>query len=239
MYLFHLSWFRCLDGYRIETLEPPKSTGSILTGTARKPSGRPGGEEDDGDLRVILPNSSRWEATEPLKVPGAYRQWANWDGSDEGILKLINGFGFVNRAKSEDELVLFTQRFISGLATYVDLIERREWKCVADTLTLTAQHRAGGVGACAVHFDVSGGGLPTLRLEPRSLGQALIVQALADATLGTEHRKCKNPECDRYFPVSGPESYRIDAEYHSEQCRRRHAYLIKKASLTRKKERRR
>ncbi|HEY1243245.1 MAG TPA: hypothetical protein VGF29_00305 [Hyphomicrobiaceae bacterium] len=225
MSLFHLDWYRCLDGYRIDERVNPRVEKLPLMGVA----GTHG--------RFIVPNSRRWEPIEPMKIPGAYRQFANWDGTERGLLKLINAFGFLNAPKATDEIADIAERFMSNLALLVRALDAQDWLYISDALSRAAHDRM-GIGRLAILFDVQEGNRPVLKLRPPNLAQALQVQALADATLGVEHRKCKNPECDGYFPVSGPDALRSDAEYHDEACRRRHAYLIKKASLSKRKERR-
>ena len=221
MPLFHLDWYRCLDGYRIEEQASPPREQRAKRNTVL---------EGIGGGRVIVPNSSQWEEIRPLQVPGAYRPFANWDGGEDGLLKLTNAYGFLISPKAKAEHVDHARTLISRVAWLVAAIDRQDWHLIAHGLSRAGQHRVfatGGVGILGVLFDVSEN-RPIMKLRPANLAAALQVQALADVSFGIEHRKCKNPECDEYFPVRGPDAYRSDAEYHSEACRRRHAYLSKK-----------
>lgn len=221
MPLFHLDWYRCLDGYRIEERADPPAWRHSKRNTVL--------EDVEGGL-VILPNSARWEETQPLKIPGAYRQFADWDGSQDGLLKLTNAYGFLLRPKAKQDHVDDAGELISRLARLVAAIDCQDWQSIPHGLSRAGHERVsptGGVGGLGVLFDVSEN-RPIMQLRPKNLAVALQVQALADVSFGIEHRRCKNPECDHYFPVRGPDAHRSDAEYHSEPCRRRHAYLSKK-----------
>jgi hypothetical protein len=216
MPLFHLDWFRCLDGYRIERRPVPPGGEEWL---------EDGSERSNGSERFIVPNSpNNWEEYRPLEIPAAYRQFANWakrDTSEDGLLKLINAYGSLWRPKAKHEHAQDVVRLILRIQNIVEAIDRRDWQSIAQGLEREAQARRRSL---AVVFEVSANP-PTLKLRPGSLAEALVVQALADASLGIGHRKCKNPECDRYFPVGGEGAYRSDAEYHSPACQRRHTYL--------------
>lgn len=226
MALFHLDWHRCLDGYRIE--EQLVSTWDLK------------GYEL---WRGIVSNSENWEQYQLFDIPAAYRQFANWDRSEGGLMKLINAYGFLVRAKKRTAEASYTEslgrtaQLILQVKNLVEAIDSRDWQSIAQQLDQAGRDGTGNVGRLGVIFEVSAD-QPVLKLRPANLADALQVQALADASLGIEHRKCKNPECDQYFPVKGHNAYRSDAEYHSEPCRRRHAYLIKKDHISRKKERR-
>ena len=68
------------------------------------------------------------------------------------------------------------------------------------TLTLTIQPAAAS-GAWVSCFRESNDGQREIRLRPSSLRSGLQVQAIADATIGAEHRKCKCPGCLNYFRI--------------------------------------
>lgn len=215
MPLFHLDWFVCADGYRIEERKHRKGKTVMTSG---------------GGGRFIVPKSNAWFPTTPLQIHGLYRQLADCDLKAAGILRFVNAHGFLVHAKAHEENVEGVTEYVMGMRSLVKAIDRREWKSIADGLN-RAKDRIGGVGRLGVSFELPKNGdlRPALKLRPTSLVDALQVQALSDATLGVVHKKCKNPECEEYFPLSGPDAYRSDAEYHSDQCRMRHTYLKRRS----------
>jgi len=219
--LFKFEWFKCRDGYRIE--ERSSLVRSIL-------------EDDDseqsGSERFIVPKSANWETYQPLDIPAAYRAFAAWKGSDEGLRKLADAYGSMTQAQTlKGEYIDHVRGNVSLLRGLVSRIDRGEWQAIAGGLTSVGKGKPGhpkpGIGRLGVAFEVIDG-KPTFRLKPATLLDALQAQALFDAAHGIEHKKCRNPECEHYFPISGRDALRSDAEYHSEACRRRHAYLIRK-----------
>jgi hypothetical protein len=224
--LFKLEWWRCLDSYRIDVRTPAKrepaessaSFGSILESIVD------GLDADDERGRAfIVPKSDNWgESYRPLDVPAAYRAFAAWDDTDDGLLKLTKAYGFMVSAKAKEADIVDVRRDVAQIRALVEMIDSGEWLAVASDTTL-------GIGRLRIIFEVVDG-KPVFGLQPASLFHALRAQALYDAVYGPEHRKCRNTECDRWFPITGPEALRADAEYHDEACRRRHAYQMKKES---------
>lgn len=223
MSLFHLDWFRCRDGYRIE--ERPVRFRRWLA------EEEPELEKIDSKLFIVANSPNNWEPYQLFEIPAAYRQFVNWaerDTSSDGLLKLINAFGSLWRRKEKEVYAQDVLRLILPIQNVVEAIDRRDWRSIAQGLEKRGQGKnrpSGGVGDLGVVFREISADRPSLQLRPRSLADALLVQALADASLGVKHRECKNPECDRWFPTKGPGAYRSDAEYHSPACQRRHTYL--------------
>ena len=215
-------WFKCRDGYRVEERAAPE-----LPTHRRKPALM----EDVGGGLYIVPNSANWETYQPLDVPAAYRVFGNWDGTDEGLRKLADAYGSMVEPKANEELIDEVRYRASDLRELVARIDRAEWQTIADGLASAGKSKLGrrrpGIGRLGVLFEVIGN-KPHFKLSPPTLVDALQAQALFDAAYGIEHKKCLNPECDQWFPIRGEGSLRSDAEYHSEVCRRRHAYLVKK-----------
>jgi hypothetical protein len=221
MQIFTFKWAKCRDGYRIEERADPSpirqsKRASILEGI--------------GGGTFIVPKSANWEIYRPLDVPAAYRAFANWNGSDEGLRKLADAYGSMFKHKATHELIDNVRAYASGLRRLVASIDRAQWQSIADGLDKAGQGKSGprpGIGRLGVVFEVANN-KPVFRLSPPTLLDALQAQALFDAAFGIEHKKCRNPECEQWFPTKGPDAYRSDAEYHSEACRRRHAYLSSK-----------
>jgi hypothetical protein len=172
------------------------------------------GSSDRGE-RFIVPKSSRW-VEEPLRDPSAYRRYAELNGDSTGadLLKLTNEYGFLLRPQAKEEDIAEVCEQIRQLKEVVEAIERRDWKRL----------KVGFRGDAMLERPESLDGLPQFEIRPRDLATALRLQAVLDASLGAKHRKCKNPECDRYFPIEGPNAYRKGAEYHDPACQRRHYY---------------
>jgi hypothetical protein len=226
---FKFEWWKCRDGYRIEERAPDPTP--VGRGAKRTVAGA-----DDGGT-FIVPNSNNWESYQPLDVPAPYRAFANWDDTDEGLRKLAVAYGSMAAKKAAEEDIEWVRVYVAGLRDLVARIDHAEWKAIADGLNKAGESKLGGIGRLGVAFDVIDN-KPQFRLQPPTLVDALQSQALFDAAHGIKHKKCRNPECDRWFPATGSDALRVDAEYHDEACRRRHAYLMKKATIT-KKERRR
>lgn len=221
MSFFHLEWPICRDGYRIEKREPSKDPK------------RPIAMGDGGGV-FIVSNSTNWRQTEPLNIPGLHRIFSKCEPSPEGVLNFINVYGFLLRRKARQEQVDVVIEQILEMRRLVEAIDRRDWKSIADGLSGAGQEQdrifpSGGIGRLGILFDVSVD-QPKLNLRPASLADALQVQALSDVSLGVKHQECNNPECDQYFPVSGPGAKRGDAKYHEPACQRRHAYLNRRES---------
>ena len=227
--LFKFKWYRCQHGYRIADLPPEKT---ILTeGT------------DDGKLiRCIVPNSDSWEEYRPLDTPAAYKAFARLIdrvaklGPRQALVELSNAYGSMIKPRAPLEPtgdVLHRSRKIRDL---VAKIEARDWDWIKKWLaaaqggTDLRDRPMPGIGRLGVAFDVEDG-RPKFRLTPPTLFEALYAQALFDAAHGIEHKACKNPECDRYFPISGPDAHRKDALYCRDTCRLRHVYLKKKEGV--------
>lgn len=218
MSLFYLNWLICRDGYRIAD--------QVSTNDHKRPI-EMGGLAD----LLIVSNSTNRQQTEPLKIPGLYRILSKCDPSAEGVLNFVNVYGFLLGRSAQQEAVALVIEQIFEMRRLVEAIDRRDWKLIADGLSRAGQENvpSGGIGRLGILFDISAD-QPKLNLRPASLADALQVQALLDVSLGVEHQKCKNPECDQYFPLSGPEAYRSDAKYHSPACQRRHTYLKRRES---------
>ena len=231
MSLFHLDWRRCPDGYRVELAKG--STGD----------------------RIIVPNSKKLEVYRPLAIPGPYRQLANCEPTQAGALKFIRAYGFLAHSNAEWEQLRSVIDRIRRMRRLVEDLDERNWVAISDMLERAAlpppratdedlasgyfrswrftgiTHERGlpkgGHGRLGLVFELIDN-KPILKFRPGSLIEGLEVQALSDAVFGIGHKKCKNPECDSYFPVSGPDAYRDGAEYHLPSCQRRHAYLKRK-----------
>lgn len=224
--LFKFRWYRCRDKYRL--VEPPKT---ILTENGE-------GEE----RRIIVPNSNSWEEFRPLDIPAPYKAFGKWDekvdkvGPDQALIELTNAYGSMVVPRAKQEPVLKTWEYILGLRNLVAKIESADWEWIKNWLeSVRVPDRRGrpqpGVGRLGVGFDVWDG-RPVYSLSPPTLLEALHNQALFDAAHGIAHRACKNPECTRYFPISGPDAHRKDALYCSDTCRLRHVYLKKKDAVS-------
>ena len=226
MSLFHLDWFVCQDGYRLEERPAPRRARLITQGK--------------GAGLVIAPNSDAWFPSKPLDIPGLYREFCDCDlRGPEGLLRFIEYNGLLFRAKASKEALADVIEHVLGMRRLLAAIDRRDWRSIADALTRANQEKlfpSGGIGRLGILFDLpkKDGAPPSVKLQPASLADALQVQALADASLGVLHKKCKNPECDHYFPLSGPNALRRGAEYHSTECRLRHRYVDSKQRRSKK-----
>jgi hypothetical protein len=221
MALFDFEWFKCRDGYRVEERSPRRSKTLAL---------------DDPGSFVVVPNSSSWMSYRRLDVPAPYRAFANWDsldkkhGPQKALKDLADAYGSMLKPKAKEESAVDILSYVLGLRNLVSDIDSAKWESIANRLKAYTQGERGprpGIGRLGVVFEVIDG-RPSFKLRPPTLIDALRAQALFDATHGVEHRKCANPECDRWFPISGENAYRVDAQYHSQECRLRHAYLIRK-----------
>ena len=219
MSLFQFEWVRCRDGYRIE--ERRKRPHKDLT-------------LDDPGGFVIVPKSNNWDSYKPLNTPAPYRAFAKWDalskkhGPEEALRRLADAYGPMSKREAKEESVAEVLRYVLGLRQIVASIDRADWRGLARWLQSAGQSKTGprpGVGRLGAVFQVVDDGKPEWKLQPPTLVDALQAQALFDAVHGIKHKRCANPECEQWFPTSGPDAFRVDAEYHSEKCRRRHAYL--------------
>jgi len=137
----------------------------------------------------------------------------------------------------ELEPIADVMAYTIGIRNLVAKIDAADWDWVRNWLTQVGERsdKRGrprpGVGRLGVAFEVERG-RPKFRLTPPTLVDALYAQALFDAAHGIEHRACKNPECDHYFPISGPDAHRRDALYCSDACRSRYVYLKKTGAVS-------
>jgi hypothetical protein len=171
MSLFHLDWFVCRDGYRLEERRSPRRT-----------------RRSGGSRLVIVPNSNAWVPSKPLDSPGLYRQLGACDlGGPEEILRFIEYNGLLFRAKAPKEELVNVIEYISGMRRLLAAIDRSEWRSIADALNRPGRDELfpiRGVGRLTIVFDVPNcqRALPSLKLRPANLAEGLQVQALADAS---------------------------------------------------------
>ena len=220
--LFKFKWWRCRHGYRIEN-----NPRSFLT-TSIEPAEPVG---------FIVPNSDSWEEFRPLDAPAPYKAFARLGEKvhkmDRALVDLANAYGSMLKPRAKREPTEHVMYYSIGLRNLVAKIDAADWDWIKNWLDDEAgrTNKRGqpvpGVGRLGTAFDVQDG-RPRYRLTPPTLYEALLSQALFDAAHGIEHRPCKSPECDRYFPISGPDAHRKDALYCSDACRLRHVYLKKK-----------
>jgi hypothetical protein len=241
MPLFELEWFVCADGYEVQDRPrvapaPKTEVHQGLLGPIRikrRPTFLEDVFADAASGLFVVRKGKHLRPTRPLSVPAAYRQFADWDGTEAHMMKLISAYGFLYRPKATEQKVEEFIDFCRDMQRLTAAIKRREWQSIADNLKRAGQDRVfptGGIGRLGLIFRATEDrDRPEMAFRPATLAEGLQVQALSDACLGADHRKCKNPECDRYFPIGGGAgAYRSDAEYHSEACRRRHAYIVSK-----------
>ncbi len=229
MSLFHLDWFRCAGGYRIESFDKIGDEPGFWF--VEMESGRT--ETGDFGLNIVA-NSEHWWPTRPLDLPGLYRQLADCEPNAEGALEFINRHGFLNNPKSYAEPVADAVSTILAMRELVDDIDDPDWQMIAQTLDGWGDTSSGGIGQLGIILETPPdlyrppySTRPTLKLRPANLGSALQVQALEDACLGINLRNCKSPECPEYL---GSNSHRPQAEYCSQKCQRHHSYLKRKAA---------
>ena len=99
MSLFHLDWFVCRDGYRLEERRSPLRT-----------------RRSGGSRLVIVPNSNAWVPSKPLDSPGLYRELGACDlGGPEELLRFIEYNGLLFRAKAPKEELANVIEYISGM----------------------------------------------------------------------------------------------------------------------------
>ena len=211
MDLFHFEWFKCADGYSFE----------------EAPADQPGAAV------FIVPTSDKWIETQPLKVPAVYRIFAACDATEADMLRFTNAYGFLERPKADREFIGFAYSHLACVQALVEAIDESDWPYIVEVLKKRGQHSkfpTGGIGNLGVVFDApkKNETRPRFRLRPASLADALQVQALFDAAYDIQHKECANPHCSEWFPVSGPNAHRVDAQYHSQACRRRHVYFERK-----------
>jgi hypothetical protein len=211
--LLDFEWFRCRDHYRI--VNRPSARSKFIA---------------EGDIGggFIVPNSDNWEPHRPLEIPKAYSQFGRWNGSDKGLVDLVNAFGSLLMPKSAEERIEEVRYHVGHIRALVRSIDKHNWRLIAGGLKDASRTPAGaprpGIGRLGMVLTIIGD-RPIVRFQPPTLVDALQAQVLFDLNFGIEHRKCRNPECDRWFPITGAGAHRSDAEYHSEPCRRRHTYI--------------
>jgi hypothetical protein len=176
MSLFHLDWFVCQDGYRLEERRAPR----------RAPrSGESG--------LVIVPNSNTWVPSKPLDSPGLYRRLCACDlDGPEDLLRFIEYNGLLFRAKASKEPLANLIDYVLGMRRLLAAIDRCDWRSIAGGLSRTGEDQlfpTGGIGHLDVLFQVPNneGASPSLKLRPANLAEGLQVQALADVSLGVMH----------------------------------------------------
>jgi hypothetical protein len=224
--LFHLDWAVCQDGYKLED-RPPVTGGSLIGRRPRE--------------IVIVPRSNKYYPTKPLEVPALYRVFAKCKRTYAGVLGFVKTYGMLGSSRAKSETVCYlpggrTKLYggyfeaIDNLRSLVRAIEARDWPTLSTWLADLDNHPGGGgLGRMGLLLCESDNGQREIRLRPSSLGSALQVQAIADATIGAEHRKCKCPGCLNYFRIgrSGG-GLRRGAEYCSPKCQKAHAYMQRK-----------
>jgi len=176
MSLFHLDWFVCQDGYRLEEWRAPR---------------RP---RRSGESRlVIVPNSNAWVPSKPLDSPGLYRQLCACDlDGPEDLLRFIEYNGLLFGAKASNEPLAKHMEYVLGMRRLLAAIDRCDWRSIADGLSRTGEDQlfpTGRIGRLVVLFQAPNNerASPSLKLRPANLADGLQVQALADVSLGVMH----------------------------------------------------
>jgi hypothetical protein len=173
MPLFHLDWFVCQDGYRLEERRASRRV-------------RRSGE----NRLVIVPNSEAWLPSKPLNSPGLYRHLCGCDlGGPEELLGFIQTYGLLFRAKGPKEPLADVVEYALSMRHLVTAIDGCDWRSIAEGLRRPGEGKlfpTRGIGRLAVLFEVSDDGRasPSLKLRPANLADGLHVQALSDASLG-------------------------------------------------------
>jgi hypothetical protein len=118
MLLFHLDWFVCEDGYRLE--EWPASRRVRRSGENRL---------------VIVPNSEAWLPSKPLNSPGLHRHLCGCDlGGPEELLGFIQTNGLLFRAKGPKEPWADVVEYVLSMRHLLTAIDGCDWRSIAEGL---------------------------------------------------------------------------------------------------------
>lgn len=213
-----LQWPRDLDGYEIEQFR--SRSGRTL--------GEGGGSDDppfEGLYIVALAQRAQ-EIHDPLKIDGVWRRLADAEPTAEGALGFVKSFGFLT-SKRRRESVAFICQHIEAMRSIVAAIDREDWTTL--DLWLTDNRKA--LRLHPVFLQEEGWPRPDLFFAPNTLLDAIYLQALQDATSGTELEKCDRPACPEWFavgPGTGHARVKRPVRYCTPKCQKAHAYTKKK-----------
>lgn len=207
MSVLHLDWVFCPEGYRVEHRPVGKTIAEI--------------EHD-----VIVPETvRRVPTTPPTRVPGVYQRLAEVRSPDD-TLKFTRTFGFLHSRTAKSLPLDFILNAAEDMRRLIKLGERGEWEEMWSAFEL-----AKGAGRLELYLQLREYQTPEVQLRPKTLLDAIRIQAVMDLANGAELRPCVNPDCNEWLQI-GPNHHRKTAEYHSPVCQKADYYRRK---LRRKK----
>jgi len=209
-----LLWPLDRAGYRLETT--PAGSGRTLL--------------DSYDaLQSIVAESGKMDLHNRLKINGLWRQFADTTPNAQGALNFVSRFGFL-RSKRRRESVEFIIDEIKVMRTVRDAIDRQDWA----VLELWLADMRGAIRLGPVFNQREGYPRPDLFFAPGTLMDAIYLQALQDATSGTDLRKCDRPGCPEYVavgPGTGRKRTGRPTFYCTPKCQKAHQYMRKKGEV--------
>lgn len=207
------------DGYHLE----PERVGSGRTHDAQT---------------WIVANRGRPRSTHCMEIPGLIRRLAKWRvGQDhktrpanaKGALNFVRTYGFLRAEHGGRENVEFIANEIRVARAVVRAIERKDWS----VLERWAFDNASKIGLRPVFQYIEPEDRSELFFAPKTLIDAIYLQALQDVANATEFETCDRPGCPEWFAV-GPGTGRARVKrasgrrYCTPKCEKAHAYMRKK-----------
>ena len=203
-----LLWPVDLKKYRIEPGTPP--------------SGRTIAESVSGGPNVVR-NGGKLDFQDRFKVDGLWRRLADTEPTEDGVLDFMGNYGFL-RSTRRGESLSFICNEIEVMRNLVVAIEREDWLALDQWLL----NNRNAIRLGAEFHQEKGWPRPDLFFGPRTMMDAIYLQALQDATSGTDLRKCDRPGCPEYRAV-GPGTGRWRTKrpvfYCTPTCQKAHAYM--------------
>lgn len=190
----------------------------------------------------IVANQGKPEIKDRFNIQGLYRRLAELGtprnrrprpANAKGALDFVETYGFLReRAHGHRESVESIAHSIRVARALVQVIDRKEWS----KLTTWVFENASKIRLHPEFHFVEDEDRCDLFYGPRTLIDAIWLQALQDVAHGTDLIKCDRPGCPEWFAV-GPGTKRqkpherIDrppVRYCTPKCAKAHAYMKKK-----------
>ena len=183
------------------------------------------------EYEVVVAESGKKDFGDRMKIDGLWRQLADTTANANGALSFVSRFGFL-RSKGRRETVDFICHGIEVMRALNKCIHQEDWPAL--DLWLRDNADADAIRLHPVFDQREGYPRPDLFFAPNTLMDAIYLQALQDATSGTDLRKCDRPGCPEYVavgPGTGRKRTGRPAFYCTPKCQKAHQYMRKKGEV--------
>ena len=230
-----LDWPKDRDGYQIELAEPMKPVPQVIDTkigfSTREYWQVPSALSAlmaDVDGTQIVRKGGRLLYDDRFLIDGLWKRLAKTEPTEEGALEFVERYGFL-QSTGDREYVHVICHHIEVMGWLREAIDNKAWKALKPWL----EKHCGAIRLHPEFRQEDGWPRPDLFFVPETLLDAIYLQALQDATSGTDLRKCDRPGCPEYRavgPGTGKWKTNRPVFYCTPKCQKAHAYMKSKGA---------